>query len=132
MLARVAGGGDGTPDDAAGAAFSSPWYRRRTMQIRRVATSPYADQRPGTSGLRKKVPVFRQPNYVENFLQAIFDTLGDRARRATLAGGGRRRPLPQPRGRPGHPEARGGERVRPHPGRPRRPAVHARRLEPDP
>ena len=58
------------------------------MQIRRVATSPYADQKPGTSGLRKKVPVFRQPNYVENFLQAIFNMLGDQARGATLVVGG--------------------------------------------
>jgi phosphoglucomutase len=58
------------------------------MQIRRVATRPYADQKPGTSGLRKKVPVFRQPGYVENFLQAIFDTLGTQLRGATLVIGG--------------------------------------------
>jgi phosphoglucomutase len=58
------------------------------MQIRRVATTPFADQKPGTSGLRKRVPHFRQPNYVENFLQAIFDTLGDGLRGATLVVGG--------------------------------------------
>src|SRR5688500_18883210 len=39
-----------------------------------IRTEPYSDQKPGTSGLRKKVAIFRQPHYAENFIQAILDT----------------------------------------------------------
>ncbi|KAJ1628657.1 hypothetical protein T492DRAFT_874784 [Pavlovales sp. CCMP2436] len=41
-----------------------------------VATEPIAGQKPGTSGVRKRTRVFMQPHYVENLVQAFFDTLG--------------------------------------------------------
>lgn len=43
--------------------------------MKTVPTTPFPDQRPGTSGLRKKTRVFMQPNYVANFVQAVFNTV---------------------------------------------------------
>ncbi len=57
------------------------------MAIVTVATHPFPDQRPGTSGLRKKVTVFQQAGYLENFVQSIFDSL-ENARGHTLVLGG--------------------------------------------
>ena len=57
------------------------------MQIITVPTTPCAGQKPGTSGLRKRVKVFCQPGYLENFVQAIFDCLPER-RGTTLVLGG--------------------------------------------
>ncbi|MBD3730057.1 MAG: alpha-D-glucose phosphate-specific phosphoglucomutase [Sphingomonadales bacterium] len=55
--------------------------------IREHATTPYAGQKPGTSGLRKKVRVFQQPNYAENFIQSVFDVV-EREAGSTLVIGG--------------------------------------------
>jgi phosphoglucomutase len=45
------------------------------MTIQTIPTPVFSDQRPGTSGLRKKVVAFMQPHYLENFVQALFDVL---------------------------------------------------------
>lgn len=57
------------------------------MKIITVATSPIAGQKPGTSGLRKKVKVFSQPGYLENYVQAIFDSLPERIGQTLVVGG---------------------------------------------
>ncbi len=57
------------------------------MTIKTVHTTPFQDQKPGTSGLRKKVPVFAQENYAENFIQSIFDSLEGFAGQTLVIGG---------------------------------------------
>jgi phosphoglucomutase len=60
------------------------------MSIIKTSTTPYPDQKPGTSGLRKRVPVFQQPNYVENFVQSIFDAVdGFKGETLVIGGDGR-------------------------------------------
>ncbi len=57
------------------------------MRIKRVSTRPFADQKPGTAGLRKRVQVFKQPHYLENFVQAVLESL-DGLQGASLVVGG--------------------------------------------
>jgi phosphoglucomutase len=58
-------------------------------QITTVATQPIAGQKPGTSGLRKKTPVFMGRHYMENFVQSIFDVVGASGKTFVLGGDGR-------------------------------------------
>ncbi len=55
--------------------------------IQTVSTTPFTDQKPGTSGLRKKVRVFAQPHYAENFIQSVFDSLDGFAGQTLVVGG---------------------------------------------
>jgi phosphoglucomutase len=55
--------------------------------IRTVTTKPFEGQKPGTSGLRKKVTVFQQPGYLENFVQSIFDSLEGYPGKTLVIGG---------------------------------------------
>ena len=57
------------------------------MQIHTVKTTPFADQKPGTSGLRKRVPVFQQAHYLENFVQSVFDTIAAPSNATLVLGG---------------------------------------------
>ena len=57
------------------------------MSLISLPTQPYAGQRPGTSGLRKKVTVFQQPLYLENFVQALFDVLPAATGQTLVLGG---------------------------------------------
>ena len=57
------------------------------MTINVVATTAYDNQRPGTSGLRKKVVEFQQPHYLENFVQATFNAIGDCCGKLLVVGG---------------------------------------------
>src|SRR5665213_1819834 len=68
--------------------------RRRPMSgtpaatpVKTIATRPFDGQQPGTSGLRKKVTIFQQPRYAENFLQSIFDALTGFAGKTLIIGG---------------------------------------------
>jgi phosphoglucomutase len=57
------------------------------MPVITVDTMPFSDQWPGRSDLRRKVKVFQQPHYLENFVQSIFDCVDGFAGRTLILGG---------------------------------------------
>ena len=57
------------------------------MSIKTVSTQPFADQKPGTSGLRKRVKAFQQQNYLENFVQSIFNSIESYQGKTLVVGG---------------------------------------------
>lgn len=57
------------------------------MAIQTVSTKPFANQKPGTSGLRNKVIAFQQPRYLDNFVQSIFNSLDDIEGKTLVVGG---------------------------------------------
>lgn len=60
------------------------------MNIQTISTTPFEGQKPGTSGLRKKVRIFQQPHYLENFVQSIFNVLeGFQGKTLVVGGDGR-------------------------------------------
>ena len=56
-------------------------------EIVTVPTTPFEGQAPGTSGLRKKVKIFQQPNYAENFIQSVFDVVAPQEGAVLVIGG---------------------------------------------
>ncbi|MBV1706133.1 MAG: alpha-D-glucose phosphate-specific phosphoglucomutase [Hyphomicrobiales bacterium] len=69
------------------AILSLPETEPVVVKITSVETRPLAGQKPGTSGLRKKVPQFQAPHYLENFIQSIFNALPDKTGASLVLGG---------------------------------------------
>ncbi|MGB5282166.1 MAG: alpha-D-glucose phosphate-specific phosphoglucomutase, partial [Arenicellales bacterium] len=61
--------------------------QNKPMKTNTISTTPYTDQKPGTSGLRKKVTVFQQPHYLENFVQSIFNVVTELTGQLLILGG---------------------------------------------
>jgi len=62
-------------------------YYSKPIKIQPIKTQAFSDQKPGTSGLRKKVNTFKQTDYLQNFVQSIFNCLPE-LRGSTLILGG--------------------------------------------
>ena len=58
------------------------------IQSSKIPTSPFPGQKPGTSGLRKKIVEFRQEHYMENFIQCTLSAMGSALEGCTLVVGG--------------------------------------------
>lgn len=57
--------------------------------MKTVETKAFSDQKPGTSGLRKKVSVYQQPHYLENYIQATFNAINAKGKTLVIGGDGR-------------------------------------------
>src|SRR3569833_3129890 len=80
----------GTPAPRKTQNFIRRCWARTKVATQTNETKPFSDQKPGTSGLRKRVPVFMQPNYVENFVQSVFVSLeGFKGKILVIGGDGR-------------------------------------------
>ncbi|KIY63146.1 phosphoglucomutase [Cylindrobasidium torrendii FP15055 ss-10] len=60
-----------------------------SFPVKEIATKPFEGQKPGTSGLRKRVKVFQQEHYTQNFVQAIFDSIDAKGQTLVIGGDGR-------------------------------------------
>ncbi|KAF9073247.1 phosphoglucomutase [Rhodocollybia butyracea] len=60
-----------------------------SFPVKEISTKPFEGQKPGTSGLRKRVKVFQQEHYTENFVQAIFDSIEPKGATLVIGGDGR-------------------------------------------
>ncbi|KAJ7504286.1 phosphoglucomutase [Mycena galericulata] len=60
-----------------------------SFSVQEISTKPFEGQKPGTSGLRKRVKVFQQEHYTENFVQSIFDSIEAKGSTLVIGGDGR-------------------------------------------
>jgi phosphoglucomutase len=74
--------------DASAAAMAATPSPSPSPSVRQVSLStPFTDQKPGTSGLRKSSRQFRQPHYLESFMEAVFQVAPGVAGGTLVVGG---------------------------------------------